>query len=584
VRSSSTACRRRSTPGGGRPRRGRAGVIAAGLVFTLVRAGTAAPAYTHVRVQGARAVERAAAERLLGAPVAPESLDVRLGRLAAEYATRGFLTPQFTTRAVGDTLTVQVEEGAAARLAAVYLRGMHLLPELLVREFLGLRAGDPFQAAEVEARLDALVAEYARRGYLDAEAVLERFEMVPAGVLLGIAIAEGEPTQLAEVTVQGNTTSRPEFVERLSGLGRGRPANLRHIRDAPALLRRSGLFAAVDEARVYRLQGPDVGVLLRVVESERRNTAFGAVGLARDPVRATPYVTGSVDLGMRNLFGLGRDVEVAWRRDRVVGSHLALAYRERFLLGGPVDLAVRLSQTLRDSTSTWQTGELTGELPVRRSLAITAGGAVDRSVYHVGVTGNTLRWRAHVGLRWESLGREVDGGRFGTFEVRAETARRHNDLRLPDAFDGAHVSQTIWGGRFDCGAPLARRHTLAARCEWHVLVSDEAEVPASELFEFGGARTLRGYREQQFRGDQVVFGGVEYRYGDPRVAQVYAFCDAGAVRRRRAVAPTESGTHVGTGAGLRAAVATGTMDLSFGAGEDHSFGAIKVHVAFVQRF
>lgn len=537
-----------------------------------------------VRLHGTRAVDRAAAERVLGASMPPESLTVRLGRLSAEYAARGFLAPRFTTTTGVDTLTVQVDEGPPAKLAAVYLRGMRVLPELVVREVLGLRAGGAFRPGDVENRLDGLVNEYARRGYLDAEAILERFETGPAGVVIGIAIAEGEPTQLAEVTVVGNSASRAEFVERLSGLVRGRPANLRRIREAPALLRRSGLFADVEDARVYRVQGADIGVVLRVVENPRRNTAFGAVGVARDPLRDTPYVTGSIDLAMRNLVGSGRDLDFAWRRDRLTGSRLAVAYRERFLLGGPVDATVRVSQTLRDSTSTGQTVELSGELPVHRSLALEGGGSVDRSVVHLGVTGNTLRWRAHVGLRWESLGREVDGGRFGTFEVRAETARRHNDLRAGPVHDESHVGQTIWGGRFDCGAPVRRRHTLAAHGEWHVLVSDESEVPANELFEFGGARTLRGYREQQFRGDAVAFGGLEYRYGDPRSAQVYVFCDAGAVRRRRADAPRESATHVGSGAGLRAAVATGAMDVSFGMGEERSFAAIKVHVSFVQRF
>ena len=51
---------------------------------------------------------------------------------------------------------------------------------------------------------------------------------------------------------------------------------------------------------------------------------------------------------------------------------------------------------------------------------------------------------------------------------------------------------------------------------------------------FGGAESLRGYREGQFRGDRVVYGGIEYRYGDPRAARVYTFFDAGAFSRRGA--------------------------------------------------
>ena len=68
-----------------------------------------------------------------------------------------------------------------------------------------------------------------------------------------------------------------------------------------------------------------------------------------------------------------------------------------------------------------------------RSVSIVALAAI-------GVTGNTLRWRAHVGLRWESLGREVDGGRFGTFEVRAALA---GSTFEPATVDGGAVGMTF---------------------------------------------------------------------------------------------------------------------------------------------
>ncbi len=591
--------------GGETRRRMIAAVLAVGCQSTVPAFGTELPAaaapplaaapFTRLDVRGARHVDAAAIRDAVGASVARDSLEAPARRLAALYTERGFFGATFDLEpAGGDTLRIRIDEGHETRLAQLFMRGSRALPETVGREILALPAGTIARPADVEARLVGLVEEYARRGYLDAEAVLERWEVGPAGVIAGIAISEGETSRLAEVQVQGNTLSRAALVERLAGLATPRAADIRQIRDAPALLRRSGLFASVEPPRIYRIQGNDVGVLLRVVEAPRRNSAFGAVGVARDPRRDRPYLTGSVELALRNLVGSGRDIDLAWKRDGLIGSRLAVAYRERFWFGLPLDLGVDLSQTERDSTSTWQTAGFAAEWPLNRNLALTAGGALDRSVFHptiaagggasAGVTGNTLRWRGNVGLRFTSLGREEDGGRFGTFEVRAETAHRRNDLRSPAGADHDRVRQTIWGGRFEAGLPLALRHVIAARGEWHALTSDEAEVPVSELFEFGGARTLRGYREAQFRGDQVAYGGLEYRYGDRRVAQLYAFLDAGALRRRVRAAPRDESAHVGTGVGMRAQVATGALDVSFGIGEEHSFSSTKVHVAFQQRF
>ena len=355
------------------------------------------------------------------------------------------------------------------------------------------------------------------------------------------------------------------------------------------LLRRSGLFAGVDEPVLYRQAGAErVGVLLRVEESKQRNTIYGAVGVARDPVRDRAYLSGAVDLALRNIYGTGRDLTVDWRRDALSGSRLALGYRERFFLGLPLDLGTDLAQTERDSTYTYQSLNAGGSLPLNRTLSLEVGGGLDRSVYHTvrtsGLRGNALRRRGLVGMRFESLLREADGRRFGTLEARVESARKRNDLQSGDASDRSRVRQTLWSGRFEAGLPLGPRHVVAARGEWHALTSNEGQVPASELYYFGGARTLRGYREDQFRGEQVAFGGVEYRVGDPRGGRLYAFVDAGALRLHRMAGGPEQSMHVGYGLGLRAEVPSGIFDLSFALGEERSFSAVKVHVSLVQRF
>jgi outer membrane protein insertion porin family len=101
---------------------------------------------------------------------------------------------------------------------------------------------------------------------------------------------------------------------------------------------------------------------------------------------------------------------------------------------------------------------------------------------------------------------------------------------------------------------------------------------------YGGARTLRGYREDQFRGDQVLLVSLEYRIGDPRTGRLYGFVDAGGHRRKRDGEAVSEQLHIGYGLGLRAAMSSGLFDLAFGIGEERSFSEIKVHVSLQQRF
>jgi outer membrane protein insertion porin family len=542
---------------------------------------------TAVEVEGTHAIAAAEVHRILAPPFPADSLEARLRRLGQRYFALGYLAARFEPQpAAHGGLRLRVQEGEPARIAQLYLRGTHVVPEPLVREILALQPGQPFRAEAVAERLAALAEAYARRGHLDAEATLERFELTDTGVVLGVAVEEGERATLAELTVRGNTTTRATLVERLADLRPPLAADAGRIRDAQFLLQRSGLFAEVAPPLLYRVPGTPggVGAVLRVVEIPRRNRVFGAVGMARDPLRDRPYMTGSIDLMLGNMAGSGRDVGFSWRRDARLGSALAVTYRERFLLGSPLDLDVSLSQTVRDSTSTWQTLGLTGNLPVRRNLSVDLGGAYDRTVFHLGLRGNTQRLRVRCGFQLTSLAREQDGKRFGAFVARGEYARRRNDLAALGVSDRERVDETIWGGRFEAGVPLAPHHVLAARGEWHAVEGVAGPVPVNELFEFGGARTLRGYREAQFRGDRVAFGGLEYRYGNPRGARLYAFLDAGGSRRRVAAGTDEQDGHLGYGMGLRAAVATGTLDLAFGVGDEGGFGAVKLHAALVQNF
>jgi outer membrane protein insertion porin family len=488
--------------------------------------------YTRAEFVGARSVDESELRRALRLPVASDSLKRALRRLGEVYYAHGLLEAT-------------------------------LLPERAADGVLRVRiAGQVFRPPDVEERLRVLVEEYARRGHLYATAVIERLEMGEQGVVLGIAISEGPSAVIREIRVEGNSHSRTELVQRTAGLATAGRVDVRHIRESTQLLRRSGLFAAVDEPVIYRVGGggENVGVLLRVVEAQRRNTVFGSVGVARDPRTDQPYVSGAVDLQLRNIYGTGRDLDLAWRRDALAGSNLALAYRERFLFGSPFDFKLELSQTVRDSTYTFQSVGGALVVPLARNWSLEAGTAFDRSVFHVGAQGNSRRFRGRIGLAFESLA-----------------------LVVGEVTDASRIDQTLWTGNFVGGVMLRPRHVVAARGSWRVIMSDEPQIAESELFYFGGARTLRGYREEQFRGDQVAYGGVEYRYGDPRRAQLYGFVDVGALRRKQARAVVEA-AHLGYGFGLRGHVATGTFDLAFGVGEERSIADTKLHVALMQRF
>ena len=547
----------------------------------------AASPYRSAELVGDHPVDDAELSRALRLPLPADSLKPALRRLAGVLFARGWLAATVHAEAAADgVLRLRIHAGEPARLTHVFLRGTEALAAEEAREITGLREGGVYVPVAVEEGLQALVDVYARRGHLHAEAVVERLEILPEGVVLGIAVSEGPVARLTEVQVHGNSHSRSSLVQRLSGLGPTRGVDLRRLRESTLLLRRSGLFAAVEEPLVYRAGSGEgeLGVMLRVVEAPQRNAFYGSVGVAQDPRDRSAYLHGAVDLQLRNIWGTGRDLALAWKRDAIAGSNLGVGYRERFLAGWRLDLTLDLAQTVRDSTYTYQTAGAAVVLPLRSNLGLELGGAFDRSVFHVQPEGDAHRMRGRLGLLFQSLASPGDGRPYGKLEVRAEYARKSNSFVVASVPDNTTYEQTVWSGLYEAGWPLGRRHELWGRGAWQALFSDEDQIVDSELYYFGGARTLRGYREDQFRGDQVAYGGIEYRFGDPRAAQLVGFFDAGGLRRKQAGAETVQEAHFGYGVGLRGQVATGIFDIAFALGEERSWSAAKLHVSLLQRF
>jgi hemolysin activation/secretion protein len=120
------------------------------------------------------------------------------------------------------------------------------------------------------------------------------------------------------------------------------------------------------------------------------------------------------------------------------------------------------------------------------------------------------------------------------------------------------------------------------------LESDEDVVPLPEQFYLGGARTVRGYREDQFHGRRVGYARNELRLGRTPREGFYIFTDAGYVLQPTTAAdgtPSQDGLGLlGHGFGIRSASRLGRIDLSFAVSGEFSLEQTKVHVLLEQNF
>lgn len=116
---------------------------------------------------------------------------------------------------------------------------------------------------------------------------------------------------------------------------------------------------------------------------------------------------------------------------------------------------------------------------------------------------------------------------------------------------------------------------------WRVVsesVLSSKEIHAAETYLLGGATSLRGYREGQFRGERIAYTNIEYWFGDE--GALYLFDDIGAFYR------SGDGWKVknGLGFGLRSSSPVGVVALSFGLGDQISLRGTRIHISLSERF
>ncbi|MCK4511632.1 BamA/TamA family outer membrane protein, partial [bacterium] len=351
---------------------------------------------------------------------------------------------------------------------------------------------------------------------------------LPAAVWLGdedgltglVEVSEGTETWFGDVVVAGNDVTREHVIVREARLERGESFSLSRLSRVRPRLERLTFLDAVEEPVVaVDPESGEATVGVTVTEGAASRIS-GVIGFSGGP-DASDDITGIVDIALGNIAGTGRSASASWERIRENQTQISFSYTEPWLLGVPVDVGVAGSQSVRDTLYTTTEGDLlvTARLGDRTRLIWSLGaeryvpggahGSTSKSVrtaFAAAYDGTDAPWNPTAGTRIRAsieyadkkIAAESRDESLGTFAALAEQFFR-----------------------------LRMRQVLALRARVEALVSTEEEVPFHELLVLGGARSLRGYREEQFRGTRTALGSIEYRLLLGRRSRAIVFVDAG---------------------------------------------------------
>jgi outer membrane protein assembly factor BamA len=556
--------------------RSKAALLSSAALVFMLSGPTEAEVIRSVRREGASAISAADLAKgsflRAGAAYADSLASNEAARIDSLYFSIGFVGARVRvdTSAAADGVDVllEIQEGEPTRVGAVSVSGTELIEAADAAKRVRPATGDRFDPFALEESLRALLMFYNESGYPYAQVWLTGFRYVPASntVELAVSVSEGVRSRIGRVVFEGIAKTDSAVALRTSRLEPGSVYGEKRVANAAKYLRASGYFESVGEARLERPSGGAVDVVIPVRDIERSNLFQGAVGFSRK--EGGDYVlNGSVALELRNIAGTGRRAHFDWLNNGERYSRFLLKYREPFLFSSMVSLDAELSQVIQDTVYMWNAGGLYAGVPIGAAVSLVAGFAADRNVPSAGDLLRSVRQRYRVGI----------------------ASAGATDLAFSAFVEGAYRKQYYAGNRSERdGELLYRVEGSAARGTWRnqsvyarlvaEAVHATGDIPLAELYPLGGATSLRGYRESQFRGERVAFVNLEYRFGEG--GWLFLFDDVGGYYRR------EDGWTVknGAGFGLRSQSPLGIVALSFGVGEELSLEGTRIHISLIEKF
>jgi outer membrane protein assembly factor BamA len=160
------------------------------------------------------------------------------------------------------------------------------------------------------------------------------------------------------------------------------------------------------------------------------------------------------------------------------------------------------------------------------------------------------------------------------------------EVRRPEG--SGKATQLIARGFAQANRPTGRAAGARAELEGGLRLSNEPVVPAYDLDLVGGAASLRGYREGEFRASRWAVLRLEYGVFTADDGRAFLFLDQGALYRPfledSATARSTTLYRPGYGIGFEAPLSLGRLALTLGYGRGDGPLDGKIHVRLTSRF
>lgn len=427
--------------------------------------------------------------------------------------------------------------------------------------------------------------ELEQEGYLTAE-----FQIIEAvkdsdecSIKLTAELRGEDVYQVKGIRFDGVERNNPEYLEKVTGIRSGSVITPEIMERGRRNLLNTELFADVGPGELIFVNGePHINY---EVTEQQLNFFDGLIGYVPQ-ADGSGQLAGYGDILLRNALADGNHLAIRYEQLQPLVSKLDINAGQQLIGGIPLRGEAGLSFVQQDTT--YLVRNITAEAGYRIFTGFEFIGTLRAERSSVSRTMQAepaaLDSRARfygLGFRYRQLDRITVPTRGYDARVMLEQGRRFlNDERLEERADRSY-RQTILKSSIRGYYPISNRFVLAARADAYLL--DSPEYIITDLYRFGGANTIRGYREDQFRASSVLWGDLEPRFLLDRNSYLFIFGAYGLFERPQLITESTGQFSQNTdlksfGFGLAFQSPIGLIKFSYAVSPDDNLSDGKVHV------
>lgn len=513
------------------------------------------------------------------------------------------VNPIFTTVPEGVKLDFAVVVNPVVH--GVTFEGNTVYTSEVLTNYMALPQDQVLNSVYVGQKIQGINAAYVRDGYMLAH--VDGVAVDDNGVL-HIRVVEGV---VEDIIPAGNKKTRDKVITREFVQKKGKPFNKFLVRRSVERVYNLGFF---DDVNVRMLPGNEnpnnVIIEVDVLEHKTGTITLGA-GYSK-----SDGLVGIIEFGEENFRGTGDKFKVHWEiggKDNY--KNYQVSYLKPWIDSKGTSLGFSYFNREDEYTDYNENGSEVAEYNKKsRGFNISFGrqtGEYTRDYLTLESRKDEYKWddddssgyrydrNAGAGNRWDNgsynfADDNYVGNNFG--RINSATWQKVYDSRdnIYEPTRGRRISYTAqWaghglGGDFDfykftaetrMYKKIGAKNVLAFRARAGFIQGD---APYSQLFTLGGADSLRGYEDDQFRGKKMYNATLEFRFPLVKKVTGVLFADIGDAWDAPNVTwyDSKKSFNYGVGAGVRVTTPIGPVKLDYGVGKDEN----KFHFSFGTQF